>query len=98
MKSILLILGQQAVWFACILSAARSSSLLGLAAAALYLSMVLYFSPNRRLELRFLLSIALIAFGLDSLLVSAEQIQFASPAPVLPELLAPPWMVALWLC
>lgn len=98
MKSFLLILGQQAVWFACVLSAAQSMSWVGLIAAALYLGAVFYSSPDRRMELSFLLSIATIAFGLDSLLVTTDQIQFADPAPFFSDFIAPPWMVALWLC
>lgn len=98
MKSLLLVLGQQAVWFACVLSAAHSMSWLGLMAAALYLGGVLYSSPDRRMELSFLFSIATIAFGLDSLLVASDQIQFADPAPFFSDYIAPPWMIALWLC
>lgn len=93
-----MILGQQIVWIICVLSAADSSSAFGLIAAAVYLSVVLYFSPDRREELKLLLSMGLIAFSLDSLLITTEQIQFASPAPFCPNYLAPPWMLALWLC
>ena len=88
----------QAVWWACVLGAAWGSSLPGSIAALLFLAGTLARSSQRKAELRLVFSAGILGFALDSLIASSGMIAFAAPAPIWPEHLAPPWIVALWAC
>ncbi|MHC4830764.1 MAG: DUF2878 domain-containing protein [Planctomycetota bacterium] len=86
----------QAVWCACVLGAAQGSSLPGSIAALLFVAGTVVASRQRQAELRLVVGVGVLGLILDSLVASSGVIAFASPAPIWPEHLAPPWIVALW--
>lgn len=87
----------QAVWFACVYGAAKGTPWAGPAAAALLLPINLWFSPSPRTELRLWALAGLIGLVLDTGLRTAGWVGFPAAQPTTASvLLAPVWIVTLW--
>lgn len=87
----------QAVWFACVLGAAGGSSLPGLGAGAVFLSLTFLSSPDPWAELRFAAQVVFMGLAFDSLLGVSGVLSFAAPVPAAPGV-APLWLAVLWAC
>lgn len=108
MKAFANFVGFQAVWFACVLGAARGASWIGVAAGIVF-ALVCAERGRRMRALAALALVGVVGCGVDSLQRAAGWIEYANPgfAPVAepwsssaalawPAALAPAWIVALW--
>lgn len=84
----------QGAWFACVIGAARGQAVLGVAAVAVVVALLLAFSSHRVAELRLIALSLAVGVVWDSLLARTGIVQYASPGP-LPGW-APAWILALW--
>lgn len=88
-------LGFQCVWIVCALSAAQGRNLPGIAAAALYIGLVLAQRRPARADLLAITASGLAGLAAESLLAATGLVRFSAPWPSAS--FAPAWMVALWL-
>jgi len=85
----------QGAWFAAVLGAANGMAWLGPAAVAVRLAVHLFWTDDRRGELRLALAAGLLGLLFDTGMVAAGV--FAPLHHLAPHPISPPWMVALWL-
>lgn len=88
-------LGFQAVWFACVLGAARGAPWIG-PVAALVFGVACLERGRRARSAAALTVVALLGAALDALLIATRALGYPHDDGRAPELLAPPWIVALW--
>ena len=81
-------------WFACVLSAASALAWLGVITVAMLVSIHVYYTTNRRHEILLLMCAGLLGFIWESSLASISVISYPGQSG---HLLAPVWMVALWI-
>jgi hypothetical protein len=86
--------GFQACWFACVLGAAHGREWLGPVVVLVFVALALRGSPKRARELLALAGVALIGTVVDSLEVACGWLRFEGT--LLAGVLAPAWIVALW--
>jgi len=84
----------QAGWFACVLGAARGQSWIGIAVVAVLIAVHLLRVPRPLEEGKLLVSVMLLGGIWDSGLVTAGLLTY--PHGTLSEVLAPAWILALW--
>jgi hypothetical protein len=84
----------QAGWFACVLGAARGFPWQGALVALLIAGFMVLRSKQPRDELALVAAAAVAGFAFDSALALAGWVDFKGAVPA--ALLAPVWMVALW--
>lgn len=89
------IVGFQLVWFACALGAASGTSIPGIAAAVAFIAVHLMGSARAAAMLRMIAAAGLCGLLAESLLVATGLIRHSAPWPS--ELIAPAWLVALWM-
>ena len=87
-------LGFQALWFCCVLGAARGLPWLGPAALLPLAALHLWSCSDRASEARLLLLAAMVGYLLDSFLVIHGTLLFAGHTQLLGP--SPLWMVVLW--
>lgn len=89
------VVGFQLVWLACALGAARGTSLPGIAASVAFIALHLVGSERTTSMLRMIVAAGLSGLLAESLLVATGLVRHAAPWPS--ELIAPAWIVALWM-
>jgi hypothetical protein len=87
------ILGQVG-WFACVLSAARGESWLGIGVAAVLVAMHLWRVPRPLEEVKLLLAVMVIGGSWESVVVKCGLLTYPSSMSI--DGLAPAWLPALW--
>ncbi|HSG91079.1 MAG TPA: DUF2878 domain-containing protein [Pseudomonadales bacterium] len=85
----------QTGWFACVLGGAWGHPWLGVAVVALIVALHVVLAPIAGAELKLLLAAALVGTLWDSLLVSSGLLVY--PSGQLAALMAPVWIIALWI-
>lgn len=85
----------QAGWFACVLGGARGEPWLGVWVVAAVAVLHAARSPVAAMELRLLAAVAALGAAWDSLLVGTGVLVY--PSGQLASMLAPVWIVALWI-
>lgn len=93
MRALVDFVALQAVWFACVLGAARGAPLLGPLVALGWCAWHVLRSRSRARELRLLAAVTLLGTLCDSLLALSGRVHYRDE---LAGLLAPPWISALW--
>lgn len=98
MKALANFVGFQAVWFACVLGAARDAGWIGVAAALVF-ALACLERGRRARAFAALICVGALGCGVDSLERAAGWIEYASPGlgGAWPSALAPAWIVALWI-
>jgi len=86
----------QLAWFACVMGAAAGNGWIGPLSTLPLVAAVLWVAPDRRCELRLLVTVAVVGTAIDSGLERAGVFRFAAPN-VLAPVLVPAWISALWL-
>lgn len=81
-------------WFACVLTAANELAWWGIMTVAVLASLHVFYTANRRHEVLLLMCAGLLGFIWESSLASISVISYPGQAS---HLVAPVWMVALWI-
>ncbi len=92
-----MILGFQAVWFACAWGISHHYPLLPLIVGMVYLNTYITKQTHKKIAYLFLLKVLAMGFFLDSLLGLLGLISFQSPYPEPLKFLQPWWLSILWL-
>ena len=95
-KTILIILGFQIVWFACAIGAAQGIYYLPFITGFLMISGVVLSTPDKKSLLTFILWSTVLGFLVDTVLLQHQLIQFKSLNPYPLNLYQPWWMTILW--
>jgi hypothetical protein len=95
LQTILPWLAFQVVWLACAIDAASGHGWFGLAAALMFTAAMLARSPQAARDTGIVVASGIAGFGIESALIGTGLIRFAAPWPV--TMLAPAWIVALWM-
>lgn len=95
-RPVLIAIAFQAVWIVTALGAAAGSAVPGIVAAFFLLAVHLWLSPARGGALALVLASGLIGLLAESALISCGLLTYPAAWPAHP-LLAPAWLVALWL-
>ena len=85
----------QAGWFACVLGGASGWPWLGVGVVAMVISLHVFQSPEASRELRLVAAAAVIGTAWDSTLAATGVLIY--PSGQLASMLAPVWIVALWM-
>ena len=88
-------IGFQLVWVACVAGAARGWWWAGPLALAIFAIVELQGSRAPRIDVTMMAGAAVLGFALDTLWLRYGLLRFATPLPS--SLLAPVWIVALWM-
>jgi hypothetical protein len=85
----------QIVWLSCAIGAGQGRSWPGMFAAALLVALHLASTPRWRPAVMTVLAAGALGFLAETLLVGVGLVRYSAPWPT--EMLAPAWIVALWL-
>lgn len=94
-QSIVPWLAFQAVWLICAIGAARGVSAPGIVAALVFAAAMIAFSRRPSSDALLVGASGILGFAIESALIMAGLVSFSAPWPN--EMVAPAWMVALWL-
>ncbi len=88
------VVGLKIGWLACVLGGANAMPYLGVAAVAAIVGIHLFFSDDRKAEIKLIAIVAAIGLAWDSALTSAGLMVYPSGTVV--SGLAPYWIIAMW--
>jgi hypothetical protein len=95
LQSIVPWLAFQGVWLVCAFGAARGHGTLGIVVALVFAAAMIAWSRKPARDALVVIASGVAGFHIETALVIAGLVRFAAPWPV--EILAPAWIVALWM-